>query len=690
MTEAPTTAPAEGRAAPRARPAAEAGYRADIDGLRAIAVLAVVFYHFGVPGLAGGFVGVDVFFVISGFLIGGILWREHEATGRVGLGAFLVRRVRRLAPAFFAMVAVTTLVSAVLLMPWEFREFGKSVISATVSLSNVLFWRQSGYFDAGAETKPLLHTWSLAVEEQFYIALPLVILACAGRKRPLIAVLAGAWAVSLAGSVALTPRDPQSTFYLFPFRAWELLTGVLLAIWGHETGRDWRGHPLVAWTGLALVAGSVALVPEGPGFPGWLAVPPVAGTALMIANGAGQGALARMLSSPGPVLVGRLSYSLYLWHWPVLILSLYLRGSYAGPLEVAGWMALSLALAWASWRFVETPVRRGRAPAPVLLGGAATASVAALAVGSAIYLRDGMPGRFGPEAQPHIAASADFLQDWSRCEVPRDGPFAGLETCPIGPEGAPEVLVWGDSHVRALREGLDRAAWVAGTPGVILWRAGCPPLFGIAKSESAATPAQDAACAAANARVQAAIPEVATLRHVLLVGRWSYYAGGEGVGLDAHNRIAVRLADGSAPDLAPAEVMARAARATVDALTPALERVFVLRQPPPVPGYDSRRAAREAAHAGLPLAPPATVRASADRAELEARTAAADAPWQALAEAGRVSRIDPWPRLCDARRCSALVDGQGWYFDNNHLTNTAALALADLFAPVFAAGEAGS
>lgn len=665
-------------------------YRADIDGLRAVAVLSVVLYHFGLPWLGGGFTGVDVFFVISGFLIGGILWREYEAEGRIRLGAFYLRRFRRLAPAFFLMALVTAALSAALLLPFEFREFGKSLIAATVYLSNVLFFRQEGYFDTGAETKPLLHTWSLAVEEQFYIFLPLLILALARNRRLLLMALVTIWAASLASSILATPSQPGAAFYLFPFRAWELLSGVLLAIWGLETGRVWRGHPVLSWTGLALVLGAAVLVPAGPLFPGLLAIVPVLGAALLIGSGTGDNPVNRALSHPAALFFGRISYSLYLWHWPVLVLSLYLRGEYAGPAEALCWAALSVVLAWLSWRFVETPMRRARLPGIAVFAGTAMASAATLAIGAWLYLGDGLAGRFGPAARPHIAASADFLQDWSRCTTPSSGPLMGIETCPIGPEGAPQVLVWGDSHVRAFKEGLDLAAHEAGVPGLIVWRAGCPPLFGLRKTESAATPAQDHACTQANLQIRQALPALEGLQRIALIGRWTYYAQGSGIGLDAGNTITLFPADAPTPAEAPqSQIVAAAARATVEDLRQTGVQVIALRQPPEIPNYDSRRAAREAAHAGWPLAQTPVTDPDMPRAALAQRVSEAEAPWRALAEAGEIAFIDTWPRFCDAEACHALQGGTGWYFDNNHITNTAARALRDLFAPVFGTKVAG-
>ncbi|MCC1491378.1 acyltransferase family protein [Cognatishimia sp. F0-27] len=664
-------------------PAPPLPYRGDIDGLRAIAVLSVVLYHFGAP-LAGGFVGVDIFFVISGFLIGGILWREFDRTGRVRLGAFYLRRFKRLAPAFFAMAFVTTLVGAAILLPFEFREYGKSLIAATVWLSNVLFYRDAGYFDAASEEKPLLHTWSLAVEEQFYILLPLTILLLKRSRRLLLWALITAWGLSLAASILATPSHPMAAFYLFPFRAWELLSGVLLAIWGFETRRRWHGYAALSWLGLGLVAVSILFIPAGPQFPGVLAILPVLGTVLLIANGTGPNPVNRLLCHPWAVMIGLLSYSLYLWHWPIYVFGAYLRGGALDPVSAAVLIALSLALAWLSWRFVETPVRRARSlSARRVFVSTGLASAAALMAGAVMFTRDGLPGRFGPEARVHIAASGDFLQDFSRCRIAETAPLDGLEICPIGPDGPPQVLIWGDSHLRALHDGLSLAAAEAQVPGLILWRAGCPPLFGVRKTESAATPSQDLDCTRANLQIRQALSRLDTVETVLLVGRWSYYASGTGIGLDATNEIGVFAVEDMRAGQAQAQVVTTAAGRTIDILSQQFPRVAVLRQPPEIPDYDSRRAARETAHAGLPFAADPITRPDVARDALALRAALADAPWLAAAEAGRITWIDPWPRLCDAEVCSALQDGAGQYFDNNHLTNSAAVRLRDLFAPLF-------
>ena len=224
-------------------------YRPEIDGLRAIAIVPVVLFHFDFAAVSGGFVGVDIFFVISGFLIGGILWNELQETGRISLGRFFMRRIRRLAPAYYVMVFITFVAGWFILLPFEFRELGKEILAATVYFSNVYFWMEAGYFDALAGERTLLHTWSLAVEEQFYLVFPILLILLA-RARGLIPwVLVGLGILSLVACIAVTSTSQSTAFYLFPFRAWELLAGVMLAIIGRERNFNWQVHASLSWIG---------------------------------------------------------------------------------------------------------------------------------------------------------------------------------------------------------------------------------------------------------------------------------------------------------------------------------------------------------------------------------------------------------------------------------------------------------
>jgi peptidoglycan/LPS O-acetylase OafA/YrhL len=653
-------------------------YRPEIDGLRAIAVLSVVLYHFGVPGLGGGFIGVDVFFVISGFLIGGLLWREQSTTGSISLKRFYIRRIKRLAPAYVAMAIATLIAAYFILLPFEFRAFGKSLIAATVYLSNVNFFREAGYFDSASDDKALLHTWSLSVEEQFYIVLPLLMLLLIRRPTSLYVTLWTLFLASLIACLWMTPKSQPAAFYLFPFRAWELLAGVLLAIEAQRRQFSFAVAAFFSYTGLALLIGSILMIPAGTTFPGLLAAAPVFATVLLIANGQHDNRINRALQMRLPVALGLISYSLYLWHWPVLTLSSYYRGGYSGPFEIAGWIALCMILAVLSWRFIEQPVRHAKnLGALPTFGSAILASAALIAAGGFIFVKDGMLNRFPAELRTHINASADFLQDWSRCTVPADGPFAGLETCPIGPEGSPQTLIWGDSHVRALKEGLEQAALENETPALLIWRAGCAPIFGLTKSESAATPLQNAQCTEANTQIETGIA-ASDFAQILLVGRWGYYALGGGTGRDSANTITARVTGTSGTQ---AEQIGQGLAKTARSIKAKGAEVFILNAIPEIPNYDSREIAR--ALAGNRLSPADLEHSlTASLSDVTARAAPLDRAVQDLASDG-ITILDPAPYFCEAAECSAIQDGAAQYFDNNHIVNEAARRIRSLFDPIW-------
>jgi peptidoglycan/LPS O-acetylase OafA/YrhL len=656
----------------------------EIDGLRAFAVMAVLLYHFSVPGFGGGFVGVDVFFAISGFLIGEILWRELTTTGTLSLMNFYARRIRRLAPAFCVMAVVTFIVAYIVLLPFEFRDFGKALIASTVYLSNVYFYRQAGYFDNAAEDKILLHTWSLSVEEQFYIFLPVFMILLCRNRTALISILIAIFVISLGLCIAITPVSHTATFFLFPFRAWELLGGVLLAIYGYQRGDNWQHSAWLSWLGIAMLAAAVVFVEPGPSFPGIQAVLPVLGTLLILYNGRQVNYVNRALSTPLVVFIGLISYSLYLWHWPVVTLSRYYRDGAGGTVETIGWMALAFVLAYLSWRFVEQPVRFAVRLRPITLFAATAVSSAILLLGgSALYVRDGLPGRFSPDVRAHIDASGDFLQDWSRCYVPGTGLFQGIEICPIGPDGPPTFVVWGDSHVRAFKEGLALLANERDKSGLLIWRGGCPPLFDIKKQESAATRQQDEDCTTANARIRKAIPQITSLEKLLLIGRWSYYSEGRGTGNDSFNTISLSPVKGTRSDKSDQHaVFDKAVLETVTELSKSIDQIIVLRQVPEIPGYDSRDMARRLAHHRLTADEARRTLFTVSMPDLVVRTAASERVFRKLAADGKIVWLQSWDSFCSDQKCAAVRNGRSLYFDNNHVINTTALNLRHLFDPL--------
>lgn len=328
----------------------------------------------------------------------------------------------------------------------------------------------------------------------------------------------------------------------------------------------------------------------------------------------------------------------------------------------------------------------GGAPGALRGGVLGYASVAALllAVALSFAFSDGWPGRFNPGARPHIAATRDFIQDWARCTTPDDGPWAGMEICPIGPEGPPEVLVWGDSHGRAFKEGLDRLAFETDRPGILIWRGGCPPLIGVLKRERVSTAAEEAACAASQEAVLAGLAGTPSIDTVLLIGRWAYYAEGTGVGRDAQNWITLSAAaEAGRAGEGQGAIFAAALANTLDRFMRHVPRVFILRQVPEIADYSAGTAARAIAYGRLDPEAVRTRLGSTPRAALEARFAAADAALAAAAEREGVGVIDLWEDLCSPEICTAYLNGAPIYFDNNHVTNTGALALRGRFAPVF-------
>jgi peptidoglycan/LPS O-acetylase OafA/YrhL len=383
-------------------------YRADVDGLRALAVLVVIAFHLGSYRFRGGFVGVDVFFVISGFLICSLLYGDLEA-GRFSLARFYERRIRRILPALLLVLAATTIAAAFVLMPPRFEDYAESLAAAALSFSNFFFWQSAGYFDAPAGTKPLLHTWSLAVEEQFYLAFPLFLAALYRfRRTVVIAALTLIAIASLAISAVGAFNDPNAAFYL-PFnRAWELLLGALLALGAAPLLRGTWAHA-VGVAGLALIGASVFLISEQTPFPGLAALPPCIGTAMVIAAGrAGEGVVAKVLALPPIVLIGLMSYSLYLWHWPIIVLfreaALQDTLTRVQQLEV---LALCFGLSVLSWLFVERPMRRAPAPRRVVFAAAAAGTLVVTVAALAVIATHGWPQRL-PDNVTRLASFTEY------------------------------------------------------------------------------------------------------------------------------------------------------------------------------------------------------------------------------------------------------------------------------------------
>lgn len=331
-------------------------YRPEIDGLRTIAVLPVILFHAGIPGFSGGYVGVDVFFVISGYLITHFLI-ERITTGKFSLIEFYSRRAKRILPALFLVVFICVPVAWLTMMPSQFKDFAQSVTAVSLFLSNILFWLESGYFAAAAEEKPLLHTWSLAVEEQYYLFFPLLLLMFFRVGRRLVGpLLVLCIVLSLAASEVLAGSHPDLNFYGIATRAWELMIGSLCALWLYN--REQSTNEGSALAGLILITGATVLFDDQTPFPSLWTLVPVLGTGLIIVYAASTTLTARILSMRLMVGIGLISYSAYLWHQPLFAFARLNAGHVPSTSLMLCLSVIALFLAFLSWKYVEQPCRR--------------------------------------------------------------------------------------------------------------------------------------------------------------------------------------------------------------------------------------------------------------------------------------------------------------------------------------------
>jgi peptidoglycan/LPS O-acetylase OafA/YrhL len=455
-------------------------YRADIQGLRAIAVVMVVVFHAWPDLLTGGYIGVDVFFVLSGFLISSILLRDLDA-GLFSIADFYRRRVRRIFPALFTVLIATLIWGWVVLEPNGYKWLVKTVATAVLFVSNFEFFRSLDYFSPTAETIPLLHTWSLAVEEQYYLVFLLALWGLVRHpegRRHVFAVICIVAFVGIALSHWAVTTLPQAAYYLLPFRLFELLFGVMAAFAPLPKGMPQPMREVMAGVGLLTVlACAVFYTPETP-FPGLWAALPTAATALVFYAGRTGGSLtARLLSLKPMLFIGGISYALYLWHWPLMAFARLDAPYHEVPhVQMTLIIGLTVLLAWMTYRFIEQPVmRQGISALPFLrLGGAALASITV--VSGAIYLADGLAGRFPEASHRAFSAARNYSPKRYEChqtDVSRR-PYA--ETCILNGADQANVVVWGDSHGTELAYALQNQFGTV-TPVRQVTSSACPPVI---------------------------------------------------------------------------------------------------------------------------------------------------------------------------------------------------------------------
>jgi peptidoglycan/LPS O-acetylase OafA/YrhL len=678
----------------RDEPVGATHFRADLEGLRAIAVVLVVLFHAGVGQLSGGYVGVDVFFVLSGYLITGLLLRELRSTDRVSLPSFYARRARRILPASFLVLAVTLAASAVILSPVRFAPVTKDVAAAAVYVPNIRFALQQTDYWHPAAISPILHFWSLGVEEQFYLLWPTFLLLAwrfGARSSRGLGFWVGAVTLgSLVLSVVLTPPDPTSSFYLLHTRAWELGLGALLVL-GTGRLRNLPSWPAAAagWTGLLMIGAAAVMFDASTPFPGVAALVPVVGTGLVIVAGTRGPA---SWPQPQPLLVagpmqffGRISYSLYLWHWPVLILGAVVAGAIDPAISVPIEVALAVLLAAATYRWVEDPLRRGRLVGALPrrnLSMAAVASVAlvvvaigtgrvvtqrfapdgsgpAAAVGETVagalpQLPDALasptPSAGGAPASPtaSVAVTVDgplpkdllpsLLSPLSRGPAAAPPAHCGLNdpdtvspACVSGdPGSATTVVLFGDSHAMQWYPAVERIAVRRHWRLVTLVKASCPYEDVTMRSGTRVFTECDTWRANAFARIADEHPAL-----VIVAG----------------NHRLTPAASGDARDL-----MLDGVAATIDRLEAAGSRVAVLGDTPAVPFDPIDCLSRNPDH---------TIACAVDRSVLF------DDAWlageRARTEAAGATFVDTASWLCPTEPCPLVLGRYLVYRDTNHL-----------------------
>jgi peptidoglycan/LPS O-acetylase OafA/YrhL len=457
-------------------------YRSDIDGLRAVSVLSVLMFHLDVEFAKGGFVGVDVFFVISGYLISGRVCQEL-ASGSFSFIDFYERRARRILPAYFAVSSLAAAIAFLGFLPSRFVDFSRSLVASSLFSSNIFFWQQTDYFGPAADTQPLIHYWSLGVEEQFYLFFPILAVLLWKRGRSFFgAVLLLVTALSLASAQWMLAISPSAAFYMIPFRAWELFVGSLIAFFVFKVPKSEMSGAAASASGLMLIAGSVLSFSPATPFPGLAALVPCAGAALVIWGGQLQNVVARLIGREPLNYFGRISYSLYLVHWPVIVFANQFFPELARFPKSLAIVVFSLFLAAFFYHFVETPTRKrtGFWTSDKVFKASGIGVAASILFAVFVLMSDGFPGRLPKEVQAVLAykyaREADYRE--GQCFLKPGQMFAALDQKICLPTNGKIALLWGDSYAAHYRVGIQPMLEKQGFVFAQLTASSCPPVVG--------------------------------------------------------------------------------------------------------------------------------------------------------------------------------------------------------------------
>ncbi|MGB2401946.1 MAG: acyltransferase family protein [Akkermansiaceae bacterium] len=639
-------------------------YRADIDGLRAIAVIGVVLFHAGL-GVSGGFVGVDVFFVISGFLITSLILKDLKS-GNFSIVEFWERRARRIFPALIVVVIATLIAGFFLMLPFGYQVLGQSAVALTIFASNIQFWRTSGYFDPAAEENPLLHTWSLSVEEQFYLIVPLLLclIFTLRLQKHLGLVLGLVVLASLLFSIYWVDRDPKGAFYLLPSRAWELGVGSMLVLAGPVSSRVLR--ELMAWFGLAGILYACFFYDAHTAFPGLAAIVPVTGTAMLICAGMQRDGLAKtkptiiqqLLETKVLVGLGLISYSFYLWHWPFFAFHRYLFSQSPSVLVAFGYIIIALLISIASLKYVERPFRERRwVPSRnkvFLFTG--LVSLLTLSTGLSLWKTRGMPSRLPAKVLELDATKDDAFYQKLKSSTGEENLFL-----PLGAKNDPcQLMVWGDSHGGVLLSMINELCVDHGVSALAATRGQYPPVIEWSGSDSGNFEHKIKTQYADKVMSQiSSLAKAGELKQVLLVFRWAYY---------------VKNAPRAIDDAEPREGFDSALISTVQNLEKLGLEVYILLEVPNFGVHVPKAAALHQWH-GLPQ-PQLSQQDYQERQDYYMPLIK-----RLQAETPNVHLIDASPYFISREGRVSFIDEQGvlLYRDDHHLTEHASMRLKPLF-----------
>lgn len=644
-------------------------YRPDIDGLRGIAVFAVVAFHAGLPFFNGGFVGVDIFFVISGYLICSIIQREI-AERRFSYVAFYARRAKRILPALFAVLLTCFIVATLVMTGAELNDFAKSAIANIAAVSNIYFWKSATYFATSAELKPLMMTWSLSVEEQFYLFFPPLLLLLSRFKWTATAPLIAMTALSLLASAWVTPRYPGGAFFLLPTRAWELGAGALLANYhsqhpvGLPTIPKWIREAMSV-TGLAALAYSILSFTGNTAFPGLAAMVPVLGTVTLIAL-PGTVVNRAILSNRALVFVGLVSYSWYLWHWPLLSFARMVSDRHITLVTALTLATLSFLIAIASWRFIERPFRSTNSVDKVVLRRYGVATFGLLAIGIGLANGNGWQQRL-PEPFLVIEQSGAHQDDSCMVSYGEARPNTGQTCIQSRPSGS--IALLGDSHAAALGPALRELAAAKDIGYLQMTKASCPTLTTVTRVNPR-QPQHARECAAFNQAVMEKILAAPDVRVVVLAGYWS-----SPFAEDSVDHVYQRT-DSTAVPVSRAESLSNlriGLQATIEQLKAAGKTVVLVRDVPLLDFDPVRTAATE----GIPLRRTLATAFNVLPASIDGKVSNEHVVTDPTAGAIDALAIDvkvlsPAASLCPQNQCRYRDAKSLLYTDSQHLSTSGA------------------